>query len=347
MANQLILSEDGDGEGSSGFSFRVKREKIGDFVKSLLGQPYEIERPIKGQFDLNKEGVNHLIQLIEQRIAQQNEFDLIEFNAKIGYADGHIRTISNIETFSSYVDTSNSETVSIKFIITYLIFFPGKEIPEKQEIDFKAFSSHNFLSRSYKPGVFITGSNYDTYGIVYLIRSTERTWAEDIDNMLKASLDDFIIDEKTPYKLISIVRSIFVSIFLASSVGVPVIVDYYRTKAQIDNIITPIFNKNDGIEKFYSSTIEVLRRYLEVGPSAFQILYYIIFFASMIFFSIWVGNSGSKKKSYVVLNKKAEKSMKEFRFEQSKEPFRLVRDVFIGLIVSSVANYAFYFVTKI
>lgn len=345
MANQIILSEDGDGSVPSEFKFQVKREKLGEFVKGLLGQPFEIGRRISGQFDLQQEDVNQLFRLIEQRISQQNEYELIEFNGKIGYEDGHFRALTDKDAFFHYNDTANIKSISVNFIATFLILFPGKDIPEKQEIEFNAYSNGKISISAIGGGRHGIEEFSNKYGMYYSIRSTERTWAEDIDNLMRNSLEKRTIRERKFYQIRAWIRSGAAWIIAAAAIGIPVIVEYFRYKSKILNIELPTFNRDDDVADVFNSIVRVFSSYFESGMGIGEFIYYAVFFVFTLFFAIYIGTGGEEKRSFIVFNKNSENEMEKFRKAQEGESFKLFRDIIIGFGASILANYTFYYIS--
>jgi len=76
----------------------VKKEDLGVFISSLLGQPQSIERELYGKVDIDHSWLTNLHHLISQRIHQQADASLINFTAEIFYAKGLKRSLTGSTT---------------------------------------------------------------------------------------------------------------------------------------------------------------------------------------------------------------------------------------------------------
>jgi hypothetical protein len=115
-------------------AFPATPEKIGKFISGLLGQPQTISRQTSAIFDVDLSWFNHLHALIEQRIRQQNDAARTAFRAKIFYDGDLTRTIESVEGLQHFAETKKVRSTGIELHWSYVIKFPGKELPEKQEI---------------------------------------------------------------------------------------------------------------------------------------------------------------------------------------------------------------------
>lgn len=86
-------------------SLPIKKSDLGNFVADLLGQQQSIERVVDEKFDIDFNWFVNLNELINQRINQQNNADLISFNQVIYFESGLKRTLTSVEAMVSYNET--------------------------------------------------------------------------------------------------------------------------------------------------------------------------------------------------------------------------------------------------
>lgn len=194
----------------------VENEQLGNFVSSLLGQPQSIDKVFTIPFDANHNYFTHLIELIKQRLDQQNNYELVSFQATIGYKDNTRRKLNTIEAFKTFSESLSLISTDLNFKFGILIHFPNKQIPEKQEIDIN-FSTSTNEKRYYARSIFdlaLRNKEYTSGIIAVELNHTERTWADDMLAIIENSFNEIWIKESNLKK---ITRSIFSFIRLDSS----------------------------------------------------------------------------------------------------------------------------------
>jgi hypothetical protein len=141
-------------------------DQFQEFIAGLLGRPQTLEGRFFGSFAVSKENLIQLYHLVTQRVQQQNVVLPIQVISKVGYSDGTSVQLNSMDDFNSYVEVRNvcSTTVTLSFI--YVIGFPGRSVPERQEIEI-----------SFK-------SETDGGAIDYRIHHTARTWGADLETLL-------------------------------------------------------------------------------------------------------------------------------------------------------------------
>ncbi|MFK5915571.1 MAG: hypothetical protein QM484_14485 [Woeseiaceae bacterium] len=168
---------------------------FGGFVSGLLGKSQVLRGAVEGVFDVQYQEIENVFHLVSTRVNEQNEGALTHFSITVHYDNGTSITHNDVKKFKTYnpVDACHPFEVVLNF--TYLISFPNKGAPEKQEIQVAmiADSDHSMnRERHYMDGAF-----------EYEIQYTNRTWATDISSLLKNHGETFI--EKTS-KLKRVIR---------------------------------------------------------------------------------------------------------------------------------------------
>lgn len=173
-------------------SVPVDKKTLGDFISGLLGQPQTLERVIDSAFSVDHQWLVHLCSLVIQRMNQQNAPEPLAFVATIGYQNGITRKITSLLAFNHFSETQNIVSSSIKINLAVLIHFPGKLVPERQEVvlDFNADESDSNLLES------LIVKKPTTAGRIRLeIRHTERTWADDVLRLITDEVDHIKVTE--------------------------------------------------------------------------------------------------------------------------------------------------------
>lgn len=134
MNDGLNVLVSGDNSEDQYVQVSIKNKDFGDFITNLLGQPENISGVTVGTFEATHEWLVHLHHLIDQRIKQQSPSALVDFSAKLKYDKGPDRRITTIEGFLHFSEARIVSTKSISITWTYLVSFPNKPAPEKQEI---------------------------------------------------------------------------------------------------------------------------------------------------------------------------------------------------------------------
>jgi hypothetical protein len=135
------------------------------------------------RFVINMNWLLNLDQIIDHRIAAQNAGQLIAFSARVFFDDGRITTLPDHDSFLAFRDLSQAISVGVDIKWTYLISFPGKDVPEKQEIRFYAFTDKDVqIERTTKRSRSFFLSDEDREELYFSILFSDLTWGEDMNN---------------------------------------------------------------------------------------------------------------------------------------------------------------------
>lgn len=166
----------------------IKKKEFGDFITNLLGQPEKINGTVTGTFEASHEWLVNLHHLIDQRIKQQSSSTLVDFSASLKYDKGPDRKITTIEGFLHFNEAKIVSTKSISITWTYLVSFPNKPAPEKQEISIQLITERTAIisSEFSKVSRTITTSSGAAR---FTVSHTERTWGDDIASLLDREIN--------------------------------------------------------------------------------------------------------------------------------------------------------------
>jgi hypothetical protein len=166
-------------------SIPVSGRDLASFIVDLLGQRRATEKVFLGySFIIDFQWLLNLHEVIAQRISSQNEGTLIDFKASLYFDSGRSNDIFTFSAFRSYRDISNETCIAVELNWVYLIKFPQKSLPEKQEINFTIAVDRYYKGKTRnRPYNFVEflqiGMDMDS-AIRIVIAYSDYTWGEDI-----------------------------------------------------------------------------------------------------------------------------------------------------------------------
>jgi hypothetical protein len=183
---------------STELTIPLDNKVLGNFIASLLGQSRTIERRFSDRrFEIDVAWLLNLDQIINQRLASQNQGELVSFSARFYFGNGKVIILEDHAAFRAFHDLSNELSVGADLRWTYLIKFPLAKLPEKQEIRFSVFTDKNIAEQKApekkKETLFNFGNN-ENEEISTSVHFTDVTWGEDlyshIGNYILAKTED-------------------------------------------------------------------------------------------------------------------------------------------------------------
>ncbi|MDQ2078903.1 hypothetical protein RA307_01805 [Xanthobacteraceae bacterium Astr-EGSB] len=172
-------------EASNQIALQLETRALGEFIANLLGQRRSIERSFQDRrFEIDLNWLINLDQIIEQRLAAQNEAHIVSFSAAFYFANGKILSLESRSDFRSLNDMSNELSVGIDLKWSYLIKFPLNKQPEKQELRFVAFTDKSAVEKKLDNPSSRTFLAFDgeKEKLAYSIGFTDVTWGEDLSS---------------------------------------------------------------------------------------------------------------------------------------------------------------------
>lgn len=177
----------------------VPHEQLVSFISGLLGKPQTIGKRFKGPFILNYDNLLSIYALIEQRVRRQNNAELTQFSASMNFDDNSFIRLNSLEDLKLHNEIKPLACISLTLSWIYLVDFPQKSDPEKQQIDItftapvkNKTGDKNVANVQFEEIFFSNRWN----GIRFSIDHTERTWANDIFSLLDGNLQKYLEDEK-------------------------------------------------------------------------------------------------------------------------------------------------------
>ncbi len=184
MEDNSLIRVNPDESYSGEVALPFEKEQLRDFIVGLLGKPQEINKTIRGTFEIDFEFVSNLFTHLEQRIHQQDDAGLVDFKAVIVYDNYSSVTLAGFQHFVSYNEVQPLTCVALHMTWQYLVKFRDKNVAEKQEISV-SFATEGGIGYSNLPQL---SGGYSSL-IQIRIAHTARTWGADIEALLTRYLE--------------------------------------------------------------------------------------------------------------------------------------------------------------
>jgi len=321
-----------------------------EFISSLLGRPQSIKKTYLGRFSIDVSDLISLHHLIEQRINQQNNASLIQFTARIIYADDSSVLLNSIEELQTYNEVRPVVSTAIHMSWDYLVQFQDKKVPEKQCIQYSLIATHD-----HKFGEFVDDdiqfiSSIGGY-ISFNIKYTARTWGADIEALLSKFTESVIKKESTVKQFvrkkkgtISLVASgIF---FLISLIGTFYATQFFANQQMTE--ITKFVHSKNPIQETVQAKINFLLMRTANGEWAqfyFKVAaFLIVMFIISIFLGMWTEQTIQKKGPSFLLLTKESKNNKDKVLKKDKKGWLIfLASIVVNIICGIVSSYIFVY----
>ncbi|MFV8334059.1 hypothetical protein ACNQGB_18905 [Flavobacterium sp. XS1P32] len=166
-------------------------DQFKDFIVSLLGKPQTISKNFPGSFEIQKSTITTIHEILDQRITQQNDSQLIQFRTTVYYDDNSTVTLNGYDHLIHYNENLPLISKAVHLTWQYLIKFRDKNNYERQEINLSFTTNHSEYPISNENGIRYYGNSY----VNILINHTARTWGADIEALLSKHLKTIVKEE--------------------------------------------------------------------------------------------------------------------------------------------------------
>lgn len=322
----------------------IKQKDFGEFISNLLGQPESINGYESGSFTINHEQLVNLHHLIEQRIKLQAQSTLVDFSALIRYDDAPERKITTPNGFIHFSETRITTTKSISLVMTYLVLFPGRPSPEKQEITIKFIADSSTIVTS-TDSVLERMFDYNGGLALFEISHTERTWGDDISALVDREVKACFKPNNLFQEHIGEIKFISAIIIIGFGLGIP---DYIEELLQKKETASMIMQSLPNNASFASLTIdEKLNLIFNVVQPGAQLRKVGIFYrtASLIcsvalvaIFSFFI----PKQKSHILVTKKDYQEKEKYDKKKSFTILKLIVSSATAVALGIAGNYLYY-----
>ena len=303
-------------------------EDFASFVESLLGKPQEISFGKAGAFCVKRQDLIDLFHIVDQRITQQNHGNRIAFTVRVVYEDGLSVVLNTLAELESYRETRDVTSTQAHLSWTYLIQFPMRASPEKQDIEVSFYATDaQIMPRRLGLALGSPFAIASTGHIEYRIKHTMRTWGADIEGHLTnyvsgkiermSPLRKFVWKQSVPIAIFIALVFFVSSMFMADAIQNRYAADYW---AALQPVLSASATVDEKLDTLLKVTAQGAWQKYESSASTFKgivgLLAFVIFFLTEKY-------ADHRKPSFVVLTDKAEKVFDKAirKFERSYVKF--------------------------
>ncbi|RDE25048.1 hypothetical protein DV711_05645 [Motiliproteus coralliicola] len=347
MPDDLQLLVSGDDRDSL-VQIPIKKKDFGDFVTNLLGQPETIEWRRSGSFDIDFGWLVHIHHLLDQRVTQQNHSSLVDFSAVIKYEKGPERRLNDIDSFLHFNEAKKEITKSVKLTWTYLVSFPNKPAPEKQEVSI--YISTNSVVKIRFGSTSNTREETEGRGdISCSIAYTERTWGDDIESLLKKETDSIIEKPKWYKSALDFSLFLLVMSFFISGIIVPDYIEQLIQEQNISQIFQGFIPESGNIESLKDSEkLDLIVKVLDPSSKlhAVEAWFRVVsFLAGIALSAMAMMLLMMEKPSFLVVTKSDEERREKLKRQKTKKFIMRSLSFIVAVSAGVAGNYLYYYLT--
>ncbi|MCY4388035.1 MAG: hypothetical protein OXC18_13135 [Desulfurellaceae bacterium] len=329
----------------------VERDRFSEFIARLLGKVQRIDRSFEGTFDLSPDEIDNTFHLVDQRVTRQQKASLIQFTVNVMYNDGSSILLGSLNEFKSYAEVRPIVSRAVELSWIYLIDFPGRTVPEKQEIGLGFHAS----GRAYivgNPSISLPVRYVDSGMVSLTINYTERTWGVDIESLISGHVQSLFKNihpvRKFLYEYSGWIGSVSASIFF----GISLLGAYHASS----NFLSTKLLESATILDNSSPNMEGVQAHLQylVEESArgdwakffFALAWFVIISLILsVLFGVWVGsNADNRPASFVRLSKAAEERKEKLTEKQRRRWYMLGLSYVTAISASVLGAIIFDFI---
>ena len=326
------------------------REDFSDFVSGLLSKGQIINARVMGDFNITKEELINIHNLINQRFTQQNEGSLIHFSVVISYDDFSSVEINSLEEFKMYAEVRDHLSHAITLTWIYLIKFNNRPVPEKQEIGITFRTKDEIKYNHYTDQK--EKKYYDLKKGLFevQIRHSARSWGVDIESLIVGHLETLKIPISKARKFAQLIHpyvgwTVAISIYAVSGAVI-----YLTMKSNSEERFLQFKESISSSENIsLLSSFESLGSAVLSGAEARFMVATVFFSIIVLILGIFSGVNASektnpKRPSFLALTKKAELAMQSARATEGKFASYIFGTIFGSIAAGVIANLIFYYI---
>ncbi|WP_299522321.1 hypothetical protein [Winogradskyella sp.] len=325
MEENNILPNNPEHSGQVSLPFNENQFK--DFIVSLLGKPQTITKHLRGKFEIDKNNLTSIFEIINQRIYQQNDAKLIQFRASIYYNDNTTVTLNGYDHLVNYNEKLPLISQAVHLTWQYLVKFKDKGSFEKQEI------ALSFITETDGSVPFVDETfarpYYDS-GVSFRISHTGRTWGADIEAILTKHLETLVQKESKFVRFFKYNSDSANHVLSAILVGITLFFAIFRTER------LRLINANNEDSLFW------IHHY-----GSYIFLFFGIYFLYRITMILLEEFQYYGAPSFVLLTPESEKYKTKRLSSYRKEVFKYIGTLVISIIIGLVTNILYnHFLNK-
>lgn len=347
-----IIEHEPEPQISNGYvTLPYTEEGFKDFITSLLGRGQEIEKVIRGNFDIDTTNLININNLLTQRIQQQNDSNLINFSAKMYFSDESTVSLHSIEELRSYNELRSTICNAVHLSWDFLIQFQDKPQPEKQQINI--LIGINSELRFIPNGRMIYSDSLNSQGIIKIsVNHTARTWAVDIESLLQQYFES-IINTENPFKKFINARSGMISFISALCFFMAIITVTISTTDQFSSQIMAEVNQNLSDPTLtLDQRINYISNYLAQGAwnqfTQKLVLFIITGSVFSVILGVMVESILSEIKigfSFISINEASKKYKQNVLKKAKNYWWKLLGTILLSIVTGVIGNYVFQYLT--
>ena len=323
-------------------------EQFKDFVTGLLGTPQTITKRIKGNFEVHLKDLQNFHDLINQRVTQQNGGRLIQLKTQIYYSDESSVLLSSYEELVTYNEVKPVISQAARMTWSYLIQFPDKGVPEKQEIEIMIASTPqgNVIESDGIPVFFPIFGQF-----MITIKHTARTWGADIEALITNQINSILMPcskiKDFVRKKSGTISVLAATLFLLSAL-LSIFFSTHAFNAREIATASNFISQNHDL----NSKTDYLLNYIAKNAQNLFFLKSQLFIVSSIFLAIilgfWVENLADNKEiSYLVLTREAKKSRDTQVKKSRRKSIWFWISIAVSILTGVASNYLFKWMTGV
>lgn len=339
MGQGITVSPLEGGEPES-WQITIARRDFADFIKGLLGQPRSVEQEYQLTFKIDHDWISDLDHIIDQRITNQHDASLVDFSCKFFFADGQIYTVTTKDAFRNFGTKSDVLSNGIEIIWTYLVKFPGKTIPEKQEILFSAKTES--ARRKDLPKILAFDIPFPDPGLLRVkIMYTELTWGQDllthISSKIQRNFKRLSIIQEYVRPLTILFAPIVWFLSLVSLFAIPELTRHTAVQHSREQVLLQV-NKATEFSDLVLKKLDYLMQEYLVSTSFFS-LPNMAAFAGIILFNVAIFLFIIRRsRNFVILNEKTKIAYEDYKGRQRNQFIAALITFTLGVASSIAAN---------
>lgn len=315
-------------------------EDLGKFIGSLLGKPQTIAGAERGAFEVRREDIVSSFHLVNQRVQQQNDAQLIQFTVRLIFDDNSSVLLNSMEDFNAYSEVRPIVVTQAHLSWSFIVKFRDRDHPEKQEIDlsFLASAPGTIAFGESENAALVPIARFVSGGhIAFRIRHTARTWGADIEGLLRGHAKHMILPQSITrefaQKHSGKIGMLIALLFFVGTIAACLVTADHLAAGQL-KLISDLLQTPNAIDLKLNKLLNLAAEGFW-GKYFFSVLIFVLFsFVTSILLGIWAENSAdTRRPSYILLTKKSEQKKME---QDQRYKFRWFS--FIGSIVVSIAT---------
>ncbi|MDD2798536.1 MAG: hypothetical protein PHV20_08090 [Bacteroidales bacterium] len=330
------------------FPFDISQFK--DFITGLLGKPQTISKRISGNFEVQLSDLQSFYELVNQRVTQQNNGQLIQFTAKIFFTDRSAVQLGSYNELVTYNEVKPIISEAVKLTWDYLIQFSDKTHPEKQVIELLIISA---TEKAVIEDDDVPSFLYVSKGEFRInIEHTARSFGSDIENTLTNQIESLLKKENKFKRFVRRHSSKFSLGFSFLFLLTSIFGAYLATSHFIENEMKRVQTYTNSAQHTVNEKVDFLTSYMASGVSSqhyFKVVIFLLISVILsILFGVWIEETASNNRelSFVTLTRKAKDYRDEIRKKMEHKWTWFLISIGTSIATGIIANIIFNFLVE-